>query len=147
MFHEQIYHFVLDRWALVSWAAVWILLHTDAVDLVVLLSLHVYFSMLSLEKAANTSLILRQCLSHSLSLADSLSPFLFLSFCAVKGQTETGVHCQVIPVKCLLCRCNWCHPAVTIISDWECVRCCFLPFSPFNSQPLKEKLFILSSYP
>lgn len=44
-------------------------------DLVVLLSLHVYFSILSLEKAANTSLTLRLCLS----LADSLFFFFFLS--------------------------------------------------------------------
>ncbi len=89
-------------------------------------------------------------LQTRLSLFAYVSPSLwlalfFLSFCAVKGQTETGVHCQVIPVKCLLCLCNWCHPVVPIISDWEC---CFLPFSPFNSQPPKEKCFISrSSYP
>lgn len=77
------------------------------------------FQCSSLDKAANTSLTLRLCLSR-------LSLF-FLSFWAVKGQTETGVHCEVIPVKCLLCLCNWCHPTVPIISDWECVQCNFLP--------------------
>lgn len=118
MFHEQTYHFLLDRHALASWAIVWILLHTDAVDLVC--SAFIFIS----------TFFPRQCCKHvSHSLHRSLSLFLtlsFQSFCAVKGQTETGVHCEVIPVKCLLCLCNWCHPAAPIISDWECVQCCFL---------------------
>lgn len=36
-----------------------------------------------------------------------------LSVCAVKGQTETRAHCELIPVKCLLCH---------IMSEWECVQ-------------------------
>lgn len=34
-----------------------------------------------------------------------------LSVCAVKGQTETRAHCELIPVKCLLCLCNGFQPA------------------------------------
>lgn len=34
-----------------------------------------------------------------------------LSVCAIKGQTETRAHCELIPVKCLLCLCNGFQPA------------------------------------
>lgn len=116
------------------WAAVWILLHTDAVD-PVLLSLHVYFSVLPLKSCKHVS--------HFSPISLSLSDF---PFCAVKGQTEFGVHYQVIPVKCLLCLYNWCHSAVLIISYWECVQCCFPP-TLHLSLP-KKKCFILKiSYP
>lgn len=70
----------------------------------------------------------------------------FLSFCAVKGQAETGVHCQVIPMKCLLCLCNWCHPAVPIISDWECVQCCFFPTLQIILAATKGKVLHLEDF-
>lgn len=114
MFHKQIYHFCVIATSLRP-------VHTDAVDLI-LLSLHVYFSILP-----STRLQTRLSLFLTLTSLSLWLPLLFPCLCAVKGQTETGVHCEVIPVKCLLCLCNWCHPAVPIISDWECVQCCFLP--------------------
>lgn len=108
-------------------------------SIVVLLSLHIYFSILSVKRLQTWA----TCLPASLSFSDSFLP---LYVCAVKGHTETRVHCQVIPVTCLY---NGCHLAVPIISDWECVQCCFLPtYSPFKLQSPKEKCFTLKiSYP
>lgn len=78
--------------------------------------------------------------SHSspVSLLTFSLALFFQSFWAVKGQTETGVHCEVIPVQCLLCLCNWCHPAVPIISDRECVQCSFPPILENNSEPPRQ---------
>lgn len=67
MFHEHAYHFLLDRYALASWATVWILLHTDAVDLVC--SAFMFISTFPRQRCKHVS--------HSLPRSLSLSGFLF----------------------------------------------------------------------
>lgn len=109
MFHKHFHHFVLDRWVVASSTVMcWSSLSCWSAQSSCL------FQHSFLEKSANMSLTLYPALSLRISLT-------------IKCHTETRVHCQVIPMKCLLCLYNGHHLGILVISDWECAQCSIWP--------------------
>lgn len=74
----------------------WVGVYTNEPNPVVLFNLHLYPAFSSWDACRH---------------APRASPV-----CAVKGQTETRAHCELIPVKCLLCLRN---QQPHIMSEWE----------------------------
>lgn len=84
------------------------------------------------------------CRKHAtLSLSDS---FFSAFLCCQRPDCYWSLCSHVIPVKYLLCSCNVCHPAASIISDGGREQCCFFRILQINCSHQRKKRIILKSH-